>query len=151
MVLILQLFNTGPQWRGDPPPIKLFPLLLHNWKFAITVNVYKNLIFPMVLGDPCEKIIRLQGVSTPQNENHCSRRFIYLLPLLSSSSKSVSSKAETLGHFVSSSVSKRRASSLWVNTCGIDVFLIYLWPPRAVCNHVLPSLLSTLWILSESF
>ena len=48
---------------GVPPTTKLFLLLLHNCNFSI-MNCNKDLCFPMVLSDPCERDIEPQGVET---------------------------------------------------------------------------------------
>lgn len=40
------------------PTIKSFSLLLHNCNFATVMNLkVKYLCFPMVLGDPCERVM----------------------------------------------------------------------------------------------
>ena len=58
------------------PTIKLFSLLLHRCNFATVMshNVSKYLMFPMVLGDPCERVLTPKGVLNDRLRTAALRR-----------------------------------------------------------------------------
>lgn len=64
---MVQPFNTVPHGAVTPNYEIIF-VLLHNYNFVAVMND-KHLYFPMVLDDPCERIIQPQRGLNPQFEN----------------------------------------------------------------------------------